>query len=107
MDRLKVKKYSNPAGGRGAIKGALTAFANQHIPFKIFTSFRKANVHGGFDCPGCAFPDKNKTHGIDSCEQGQKAIAWEMTPKRVDAAFFSVSSLSVLRAWSDIELEDS
>src|SRR5690606_31809896 len=69
-------------------------------------SFLHANkVHGGFDCPGCAFPDKPGRPLLDSCEQGQKAIAWEMTRKAVDANFFEGRTPEQLRDLSDFELE--
>ena len=68
---------NHPAGGRGAISGALRAFARQHIPVKVVGSFLTANKVHGFDCPGCAFPDKTGKPLVDSCEQGQKAIAWK------------------------------
>ncbi|HET8705008.1 MAG TPA: CbbBc protein, partial [Pseudomonadales bacterium] len=106
MDDIKIEQYPHPAGGRGAVKGALKAFWKQRIPLKVVESFRRANNPGGFDCPGCAFPDKQTHGGLDSCEQGQKAIAWEMTPKQTDAHFFSEHSLCELRNWSDLALED-
>lgn len=94
-----------PAGGRGAVKAAFDAFSQQGIPLKIVRSFLKANKPEGFDCPGCAFPDRPGSFGPDSCEQGQKAIAWEMTPKRADAAFFAAHTLTELRRWSPRDLE--
>jgi molybdopterin-dependent oxidoreductase alpha subunit len=106
VDQLKVEEYKNPAGGRGAVKGAIAAFWDQRIPLRVIESFRKANIPHGFDCPGCAFPDKNNGSGVDSCEQGQKAIAWEMTPKRTDAEFFAQHTLAELRTRSNIELEN-
>lgn len=106
MDELKIEEYKNPAGGRGAIKGAVNAFWQQRIPLKVIESFRKANTPHGFDCPGCAFPDKNQGAGIDSCEQGQKAIAWELTTKQTNADFFAAHPLSELRQWSNIDLEN-
>ncbi|MEY2801680.1 MAG: hypothetical protein RL513_1265, partial [Pseudomonadota bacterium] len=90
-----------PAGGRGAVKAALDAFSEQGIPLKVVRSFLKANKPEGFDCPGCAFPDRPGAFGPDSCEQGQKAIAWEMTPKKADAAFFAQHTLTELRTWSN------
>jgi len=106
MDGVEIKEYKDPAGGRGAVKGAVKAFWKQRIPLKVIESFRRANNPGGFDCPGCAFPDKTPAGGLDSCEQGQKAIAWEMTPKQTDAAFFAAHSLTELRHWSDLALEE-
>ena len=97
--------YDHPAGGRGAVKGALDAFSQQGIPLKVVRSFLKANKPEGFDCPGCAFPDRPGSFGPDSCEQGQKAIAWEMTPKKADAAFFAQHTLAELRRWSPRDLE--
>lgn len=106
MDELRIEEYKNPAGGRGAVKGAVNAFWQQRIPLKVIESFRKANTPHGFDCPGCAFPDKNQGAGIDSCEQGQKAIAWELTAKQTDTDFFAKHSLSDLRNWSNLDLEN-
>ncbi|MCB1567725.1 MAG: FdhF/YdeP family oxidoreductase [Xanthomonadales bacterium] len=97
---------SKPAGGRGAIVAALNAFRRQDIPAKVIGSFLKNNkVHGGFDCPGCAFPDKDGRPLVDSCEQGQKAVAWEMTRKAADGAFFDGKTPEELQALSDLELE--
>lgn len=106
MDELRIEEYKHPAGGRGAVKGAVNAFWEQRIPLKVIESFRKANTPHGFDCPGCAFPDKGQGVGIDSCEQGQKAIAWELTTKQTDAGFFARHSLSELRNWSNLDLEN-
>lgn len=95
-----------PAGGRGAIMGSVRAFARQHIPVKVIGSFLHANkLPGGFDCPGCAFPDKSGKPMVDSCEQGQKAIAWEMTRKLVGAEFFDGKTPAQLRALGDFDLE--
>ena len=100
-----IKHDNSPAGGFGALRGSLRAFQQQGIPLKVIESFAKANKPGQFDCPGCAFPDKG--HGlVDSCEQGQKAIAWEMTPRLADADFFSAHPLQELRNWTDYELEN-
>ena len=43
--------------------------------------------NGGFDCPGCAWPDDRKGLRLDICENGIKHSAWEMTRKRVTAGF--------------------
>ena len=64
-------RNSPPAGGRGALRGTLRAWSRQGIPLKLMGSFLTANKVGGFDCPGCAFPDKVGHPLVDSCEQGQ------------------------------------
>src|SRR4249919_3355411 len=98
-------KLSSPAGGRGALRGAVKAWVEQGIPMKLVGPFLTANKVHGFDCPGCAFPDKTGRPLVDSCEQGQKAIAWEMTRKAVGAEFFDGRTPEELRALGDFELE--
>src|SRR4249919_1020846 len=98
-------KLSSPAGGRGALRGAVKAWVEQGIPMKLVGPFLTANKVHGFDCPGCAFPDKTGRPLVDSCEQGQKAIAWEMTRKAVGAEFFDGRTPEELRALGDFDLE--
>src|SRR5579862_7687704 len=65
------------------------------------------NQAGGFDCPSCAWADpavRDRKHA-EFCENGAKAVAWEATRKRVDAAFFAAHSVSFLREQSDHWLE--
>ncbi len=95
----------SPAGGRGAILGAIAAFRQQRIAIQLLSSFQHANKTGGFDCPGCAFPDKPGKPLVDSCEQGQKAIAWEMTRKETGVDFFNGKTPVELQRLSDHELE--
>jgi molybdopterin-dependent oxidoreductase alpha subunit len=61
----------------------------------------------GFDCPSCAWPDPDPGHrkAAEFCENGAKAVAWEATRKRVDAAFFAAHSVAELRAQDDHWLE--
>ena len=89
-----------------AKKETLNIFCwSEYIPQVVIDTFAKANKVHGFDCPGCAFPDKKGHPLVDSCEQGQKAIAWEMTRKAVGAEFFAGRTPEELRAHSDFDLE--
>lgn len=99
------QRKSKPAGGRGALTGTVRAWSQQGIALKLVNSFLTANKIDGFDCPGCAFPDKPGKPLVDSCEQGQKAIAWEMTRKPVGAEFFDGKTPAQLQALSDFDLE--
>jgi molybdopterin-dependent oxidoreductase alpha subunit len=62
--------------------------------------------NGGFDCPGCAWPDDRKGLRMDICENGIKHVTWEMTRKRVSREFFAAHAVSELLTWSDFALED-
>lgn len=100
-----TSRKPSPAGGRGALRATVRAWSRQGIALKLVGSFLSANKVGGFDCPGCAFPDTVGHPLVDSCEQGQKAIAWEMTRKAVGAAFFDGKTPAQLRALGDFDLE--
>ncbi|WP_369375823.1 FdhF/YdeP family oxidoreductase [Promicromonospora sp. Populi] len=65
------------------------------------------NQHGGFDCPGCAWPEPGKPHLAEFCENGAKAVAEESTRQRADAAFFAEHSISELATWTDHKLGKS
>ncbi len=60
---------------------------------------------GGFDCPGCAWPDSQDGLKLDFCENGVKHVTWELTGRRVEREFFASHTVSELRSWSDYALE--
>jgi hypothetical protein len=65
----------------------------------------RVNQPGGFDCPGCAWPDANeRPDRVKFCENGAKAVAEEATRKRVTPAFFARNPVSSLAKWSDFQL---
>jgi hypothetical protein len=69
----------------------------------------RVNQADGFDCPSCAWGDPNvedRKHA-EFCENGAKAVAWEATRKRADAAFFAAHPVSFLREQSDHWLESN
>jgi len=67
------------------------------------------NQPGGFDCPGCAWPEAapGERHRIEFCESGAKAVAEEATTARVDREFFGRHSLADLRSRSDFWLGEA
>ena len=65
----------------------------------------KTNQNGGFDCPGCAWGDSPESGMVKFCENGAKAVNWEATKRRVDAAFFAKHSVTALLEQSDYWLE--
>jgi molybdopterin-dependent oxidoreductase alpha subunit len=60
---------------------------------------------GGFDCPGCAWPDDPSGLKLDLCENGVKHTTWEMAPAKADRRFFAEHTVSELAGWSDYDLE--
>jgi len=60
----------------------------------------------GFDCPGCAWPDPKHTSSFEFCENGAKAVSFELTKRKVTREFFSVYSVRELEQQSDYWLEE-
>jgi anaerobic selenocysteine-containing dehydrogenase len=61
--------------------------------------------NGGYDCPGCAWPDDRKGLRMDICENGIKHATWEMTGKLVERDFFAAHTVKELMGWTDYALE--
>lgn len=104
----KFKPYHHPAAGWGAAK-AVSEFmiVKEREPVLGTHAILKMNhENGGFDCPGCAWPDSIKGIHLDICENGIKHVTWEMTHKRVGREFFAAHSVRELSTWSDHDLED-
>ena len=106
MSEKKIEFYKGPAGGWGALKSVSQALLRQDIPVKGAKTLLSANQPDGFDCPGCAWPDRNHASTFEFCENGVKAVASEATARRVTREFFAAHTVAELAARSDFFLED-
>ncbi|MFF4309948.1 FdhF/YdeP family oxidoreductase [Streptomyces sp. NPDC001507] len=99
--------YHHPAAGWGAAKSVSKFLVRERALVEGPRAIMKMNhENGGFDCPGCAWPDDTKGLRLDLCENGVKHVTWEMTRKRVGREFFAAHSVGELAEWSDFALED-
>ena len=80
-----VHRYDAPAGGWGALWATARAVPSRCDVAEAPELLLRTNKPDGFDCPGCAWPDKKHTSTFEFCENGAKAVTWEATKKRVDA----------------------
>src|SRR5689334_10313052 len=65
--------YTHPAAGWGAAKSVGRVLAEQREPIDGPRAMLKMNQQdGGFDCPGCAWPDDVHGLHLDFCENGVK-----------------------------------
>ena len=106
MSEQKIEFYKGPAGGWGALKSVSKALLAQDIPLKGAKTLLSANQPDGFDCPGCAWPDRNHASTFEFCENGVKAVAAEATARRVTREFFAQHTVTALADQSDFYLED-
>lgn len=101
----RYKPYKGPAGGWGALISVAQAWLTSDNALKNIRMMLKTNQNGGFDCPGCAWGDSPESGMVKFCENGAKAVNWEATKRRVDAAFFARHSVTSLLEQSDYWLE--
>jgi len=93
------------SGGLQAIFSATWHALAEMGPFRAARELAKVNQTGGFDCPGCAWPDPDdRRELVGFCENGAKAVAEEATTRRVTPEFFARHSVAELAAWSDHDL---
>ncbi|SFB60827.1 oxidoreductase alpha (molybdopterin) subunit [Rhizobium sp. NFR07] len=104
-DGRKADAQPAPAGGWGALNAVERHLSNQQVLIKGNRALLSMNKPGGFDCPSCAWPDPDKPHFAEYCENGAKAVAWEATKKRTGPEFFAQHRVEDLKAWTDHELE--
>jgi anaerobic selenocysteine-containing dehydrogenase len=101
-----IRRYDSPAGGWGALKATSQAIWLQMESINAPLTLLRTNQPDGFDCPGCAWPDKEHKSTFQFCENGAKAVTWEATTKRVTPEFFAANTVTSLLGRTDFELED-
>ena len=98
--------YHHPAAGWGAAGSVARVLEKAGDPIDGFHALLVMNHEdGGFDCPGCAWPDDPNGLRLDICENGVKHVTWELSRKHVGGEFFAAHTVSALAGWSDYELE--
>src|SRR5262245_17271638 len=99
-------EYDHPAAGWGAARSVAGVLARAGEPVEGFRAlFVMNHENGGFDCPGCAWPDDPDGLRLDICENGVKHVAWELAPAKANRDFFAAHTVSELAEGSDYDLE--
>jgi molybdopterin-dependent oxidoreductase alpha subunit len=102
---MKIEPYTHPAAGWGALKYVALNLFKERVNAVNYKTLFAQNQPTGFDCPGCAWPDREHSSTFEFCENGVKAVAAEATSKRVTAEFFAAHTVTELLRQSDYELE--
>ncbi|MEV5946669.1 FdhF/YdeP family oxidoreductase [Streptomyces sp. NPDC051993] len=96
QDAPQVAAPKRAAAGLPAIGHTLRMAQEQMGLRRTAQTLLKVNQKDGFDCPGCAWPEGDKRHTAEFCENGAKAVAEEATLRRVTPDFFAAHPLSDL-----------
>jgi molybdopterin-dependent oxidoreductase alpha subunit len=99
-------EYHHPAAGWGAARSVAGVLERAGEPLEgVRALFVMNHENGGFDCPGCAWPDDPSGLKLDICENGVKHVTWELAPANADREFFAAHAVSELAGWNDHDLE--
>jgi len=105
VSKVPVRPYAGPAGGWDALGSVAKALLREQIAVSGAKTLLRANQPDGFDCPGCAWPDRDHTSTFEFCENGAKAVAAEATRFRAGPDLFARYSVARLAQYSDHWLE--
>ncbi|MGI5449204.1 FdhF/YdeP family oxidoreductase [Streptomyces sp. CA-243310] len=96
QDAPRIAPPAHAAAGLPAIGHTLRIAQQQMGLARTARTLLKVNQKDGFDCPGCAWPEGDKRHTAEFCENGAKAVAEEATLRRVTPEFFAAHPLADL-----------
>ncbi|MFE2415008.1 FdhF/YdeP family oxidoreductase [Kitasatospora sp. NPDC059408] len=96
QDAPEVSAPQHAAAGLPAVGHSLRMATEQMGARRTLATLLKVNQPNGFDCPGCAWPEPDKTHTAEFCENGAKAVAEEATERRIRAEFFAANPVADL-----------
>ncbi|MCX5075982.1 FdhF/YdeP family oxidoreductase [Streptomyces sp. NPDC054949] len=100
QDSPRIAPPGRAAAGLPAIGHTLRIAQQQMGLARTARTLLKVNQKDGFDCPGCAWPEGDKRHTAEFCENGAKAVAEEATLRRVTPEFFAAHPLADLEGRS-------
>ena len=106
---IQLKEIPHSAVGVKAIKQSIVHITSEVGLIKGIRLLKNLNQKGGFDCPGCAWPDPDAKRAFlaEYCENGAKAVAEEATKNKVSPLFFATHSVTELSKQSDYEIGKS
>jgi molybdopterin-dependent oxidoreductase alpha subunit len=98
---VTVRGPADHAVGIPAVLNSLKIGVEQMGVARTVETLRLVNQKQGFDCPGCAWPEEERRHLAEFCENGAKAVAEEATLRRVGPEFFAEHSIADLAGHDD------
>lgn len=105
LNQIEVGPLPKGAGGGAAVWSALQHGIRHMGAARAAKALLKVNQKGGFDCPGCAWPDPDDRRAmVEFCENGAKAVAEEGMRQTIGAEFFAQHAVTELLRQSDFWL---
>ena len=103
---MKLTTPKKVAAGVPAVVSSMKHIIKEVGAVRGMKALLALNQKGGFDCPGCAWPDPDghRSSIAEYCENGAKAIAEEATTNKLGAEFFATNSVADLAMLTDYEI---
>ena len=100
---MSISAPKETAAGIPGVAAGLAAGLRQMGVRRTALTLLRVNQVGGFDCPGCAWPEPvpNDRAHAEFCENGAKAVAEEATRRRITRKLFAEHAIAVLAQRSD------
>jgi molybdopterin-dependent oxidoreductase alpha subunit len=99
---VDVAHRSKKAAGIPAIIQTMKFGFREMGVARTFRTFLEVNKEDGFDCQSCAWPSPDTKRKVaEFCENGAKAVADELTRRKVEPSFFAAHSIADLVGQSD------
>jgi molybdopterin-dependent oxidoreductase alpha subunit len=98
---VQIKKPKRSATGLPAIVSSVSRSLRELGPVDAARTLTVINQTEGFDCPGCAWPERKDRHTVEFCESGAKAVADEADHNRCTPALFAKYSIQELATQDD------
>jgi len=100
---LELTPPAESAAGRTAVWKSLK-LTFQQAGWRGLKALGQLNQIGGIDCTSCAWPEPDDHRSAaEFCENGAKALAWELDQRRLTPEVFAQQSIEALGRLSDYE----
>lgn len=106
MNKPTFKPYNLPSGGWGSAGSVANIVRQEGVAASVPVVLTRHNKVDGYQCNSCAWIKPANPLPFEFCENGVKAVAWELTAHRCTPAFFGKHTVTELRGWDDYHLEE-
>ena len=106
-DDSKLPHDTKPSGGWGSVEGMTQIYGEARPSPTALRTLGRLNKPKGVMCISCAWPKPANFAAFEFCENGAKAVLWELTSARCTPAFWEDDehTVTALRSWKDHDLE--
>ena len=105
MKKPEYKPYGLPAGGWGSARSVGNILRREGVLASAPVALTRHNKVDGYQCNSCAWVKPASPLPLEYCENGVKAVAWELTANRCTPAFFAEHTVTELRERDEYNLE--